>query len=106
MEMNSNLTMIWIWTESDSSQRHNIGTDMERRRLDLNSSLYRINTGDSRLTPKLLNMNISRSVLFPRNTFYHEPGWNLKHKLHSVLVDLIDAVFWPVLALQSSTLYK
>lgn len=46
------------------------------------------------------------AMTFPLNPFYHEPGWNLKHKLHSVLMDLIDAVFWPVLALPSSTIYK
>lgn len=79
---------------------------MEKRRLDVKSSLNRINTGDSGLTQKLFAMNNSRSVLLPLNPFHHEPGWNLKHKLHSVLVDLMDAVFWPVLALKSSTLYK
>lgn len=106
METNLNLTMTWMWTESDSSWWHNIGTDMEKRQLDMNSSLNCINTGDSGLTQKLFTRNNSRSVLLPLNSFYHEPGWNLKHKLHSVLLDLIDAVFWPVLALQSSTLYK
>lgn len=46
------------------------------------------------------------AMTFPLNPFYHEPGWNLKHKLLSVLVDLIDAVLWPVLALPSPTIYK
>lgn len=81
MELNSTLTMTWI--------RVNIA----RRQLDLNSSLNRMATADSRLTRKLFNKNTFRSVQFLQNPLCHEPGWNLKHKLHGVLLDLIDAVF-------------
>lgn len=80
MELNSTLTMTWI--------RVNIA----KRQLDLNSSLNRIAAADSRLTCKLFNKNVFRCVQFLLNPLYHEPGWNLKHKLHGVLLDLIDAV--------------